>query len=377
MKTYLKNARVLTDGAVRKETGVLCEDGAILALCDAAPADAEVRDLGGATLAPAFCDLHCHGGAGYEFIDATEEAVLAACRVHAEHGTGILYPTISAAPYDVTYRALETLERCREKAPLYIPGVHLEGPYLAPEMCGAQDTDVIRKPDPKEYHALWERFGGLIARWDYAPERDEDGAFAAFLREKGIVAATAHSAAQYSHMKAALEAGNRLVTHLYSCTSTVVREGGFRKLGVIESAFLEREITVETIGDGRHLPPELLRMIWQIKGADRTCLITDAIRFAGSTVEGSVWSGKIPYLIEDGVAKLADRSAFAGSIATADVLLREAVAAGIPLADAVTMLTSTPARAMGRKNCGSIAPGFEARFTVIGDDLSLQTLSLS
>ena len=303
--------------------------------------------------------------------------MLAACRVHAEHGTGILYPTISAAPYDVTFRALEVLERCREKAPLYIPGVHLEGPYLAPEMCGAQDTDVIRKPDPKEYRALWERFGGLIARWDYAPERDGDGAFAAFLREKGIVAATAHSAAQYRHVKAALDLGNRLVTHLYSCTSTVVREGGFRKLGVIESAFLEEEITVEAIGDGRHLPPELLRMIWQIKGADRTCLVTDAIRFAGGTAQGSVWSGKIPYLIEDGVAKLADRSAFAGSIATADILLKEAVAAGIPLADAVTMLTRTPARAMGRKDFGSVAPGFAARFTLIEDDLSLRTLSLA
>lgn len=375
MKTYIKNARILSDGAYQKQTGVLTENGVITAFADVAPTDAAVYDLHGAVLAPAFIDLHCHGGAGYEFIDATEEAFDAVCRLHAEHGTGILYPTISAASHEQTYHALEVIEARRDKAPLFIPGVHLEGPYLAREMCGAQDADFIRDPDPAEYRALEKRFGKLIARWDYAPERDADGAFAAFLKEKGIVAATAHSAASYAHMKRALALGNRLVTHLYSCTSSVVREGGFRRLGIIETAFLENDIFVEAIGDGRHLPHELLRMIRQIKGADRVCLVSDAIRFAGCKEDGAVSYGKIPYLIEDGVAKLADRSAFAGSIATSDVLLRESVAAGISLADAVTMLTGTPARVMGLAREGTVAPGFSARFTVIEDDLSLRTLS--
>ncbi|MBR7166107.1 MAG: amidohydrolase family protein, partial [Clostridia bacterium] len=262
------------------------------------------------------------------------------------------------------------------KSPLVIPGVHMEGPYLSPDMCGAQDPGIVRKPDPEEYRAIYNRFGKLIARWDYAPEMDENGEFGDFLQEVGITASTAHSAARYEHMLTALAKGNRLVTHLYSCTSTVTREAGFRKLGVIETAFLKDEIFVEAIGDGCHLPPELLTMIYQIKGAHRICLISDAIRFAGLGDCANAWEGKIPYVIEDGVAKLADRSAFAGSIATADQLLERTVRAGIPLKDVVTMLTATPAKVMGLREYGVIASGARALFSVIGEDLTVTKLSI-
>ena len=357
----------MTDGKVIEGQGVLVEDGKILALCESLPEDAEVVDLGGRYLLPGLIDLHCHGGDGFEFIDGTEESILGACQIHADHGTRVLYPTISATDYDTMVRSLEAIEACRDRMPLEIPGVHLEGPYLAPEMCGAQDTGVIRLPDPREYEALYERFGSLIARWSYAPERDADGKFLAFLKEKGITPATAHSSAEYSHMVEALEGGNRLVTHLYSCTSTITRHGGFRHLGVIESAFLLDDIYVETIADGCHLPPELLRMIVKIKGVDRVCLVTDAIRFGGLT-RGEV-GGNVPYLIEDGVAKLMDRSAFAGSIATADVLIARTVKAGFSLPDTVRMMTETPARLMGLSSKGRIAPGFDADFTVLDRDL--------
>lgn len=363
MKRFYQNGIIVTDGKEIRDLGILAEDGVILELLPTAPEGAEIVDLGGRYVMPGLIDLHCHGGDGFEFIDGTEESILGACQLHADHGTRVLYPTISATDYDTMVRALEAIERCRDRMPLEIPGVHLEGPYLAPEMCGAQDTGVIRLPDPKEYEALVERFGSLIARWSYAPEKDADGRFLAFLKEKGITPATAHSAAEYSHMQAALAGGNRLVTHLYSCTSTITRHGGFRHLGVIESAFLMDEIYVETIADGCHLPPELLRMIVKIKGVDRVCLVTDAIRFGGLT-SGEV-SGAVPYVIEDGVAKLSDRSAFAGSIATADVLIERTVKAGFSLADTVRMMTETPATLMGLSRKGRIAPGFDADFTIL------------
>lgn len=363
MKKFYDNGVIVTDGKEIMGLGILTEDGMIVDLLAEAPEGAEIVDLGGRYVMPGLIDLHCHGGDGFEFIDGTEESILGACRLHADHGTRVLYPTISATDYDTMVRALEAIERCRDRMPLEIPGVHLEGPYLAPEMCGAQDTGVIRLPDPKEYEALVERFGSLIARWSYAPEKDVDGRFLAFLKEKGITPATAHSAAEYSHMQAALSGGNRLVTHLYSCTSTITRHGGFRHLGVIESAFLMDDIYVETIADGCHLPPELLRMIVKIKGVDRVCLVTDAIRFGGLT-SGEV-SGAVPYVIEDGVAKLSDRSAFAGSIATADVLIERTVKAGFSLADTVRMMTETPATLMGLSRKGRIAPGFDADFTIL------------
>ncbi|MBR2616524.1 MAG: amidohydrolase family protein [Clostridia bacterium] len=374
MKVFLSGGAVLTPEGLRTDLGVLVESGRILALLPKSPQDAEFVDLEGNTLVPTFIELHCHGGEGYEFVDGTEEAILGAARIHAEHGTGVLYPTISASDYETTYRALEALEAVRDRLPLTVPGVHLEGPYLSPEMCGAQDPGIVRKPDPKEYRALYERFGSLIARWDYAPEVDEGGAFLDFLREKGILAATAHSAAKYSHLLPAYEKGNRLVTHLYSCTSTVTREGGFRKLGIIETTFLLEGMVAEVIGDGCHLPPELLRMIYSIKGADRLCLISDAIRYAGLGERKNAWEGKIPYVIEDGVAKLADRSAFAGSIATADQLLQRTVAAGISLADTVKMMTATPARVMGLSDYGAIAPGYRARFNLISPSLTVTPL---
>ena len=373
MKQFYSNCIIVTDGVTVRDRGVLVENGTILDVCYRAPEDAEVIDLGGCYLMPGLIDLHCHGGDGEEFIDGDEESIRLACELHAAHGTRVLYPTISAADYETTYRALEGIEKVRDRMPLLIPGVHLEGPYLAPEMCGAQDTGVIRPPKKEEYEALYERFGSLIARWSYAPERDVDGAFLAFLKEKGIIPATAHSAAEYSHMEEALRGGNRLVTHLYSCTSTITRHGGFRHLGVIESAYLLDDVYVEAIADGCHLPPELLRLIIKLKGAERVCLITDAIRFAGRQ-SGEV-GGAVPYVIEDGVAKLADRSAFAGSIATADVLIERTVKAGIPLAETVQMMTETPAAVMGLSNMGRIDKGYVACFTVLDRELAVRSLT--
>ena len=373
MKTLLTNARIVTDGAVLDKTDVLVENGKILAVESAGQLTADkIIDLEGNYLAPGFIDLHCHGGDGYEFIDATEEAFRKACAIHAAHGTRILYPTISATDFDTMYRVLEMAEKVIADCPLEIPGIHLEGPYLSLEMSGGQDPAYIKKPDPDEYEPLLSRFGHLIARWTYAPEED-DGSFLDALNRCGITSAIGHSAAQYSHILPAYEAGCRLVTHLYSCTSTVTRSGGFRRLGVIESTYLLDGMYAEAIADGCHLPPDLLKLIVKLKGTDRVCLITDAIRFGGVNATTPLLGGtqNMPYIIEDGVAKLADRSAFAGSIATTEDLLQRSVAAGIPLADVVKMMTHTPAEAMGLTAKGRIAPGFDAQFTVFDNGLHI------
>ncbi len=372
MVKILANARIITDGQIFSGLAIAVEGEKILGISPEGTLSGEKADLGGLYIAPGFIDLHCHGGAGYEFIDATPEAIQRACAIHAANGTRVLYPTISATDYDTTYRALEAIENVRDDCALEIPGVHLEGPYLSPEMCGAQDTTYLTDPIPDAYSALIERFGGLIARWTYAPERDE-GDFARALAKHGIIASMGHTNAEYEHVKNAYDLGCRLVTHFYSCTSTITRRGGFRHLGVIESAYLLDEMLVEAIGDGCHLPPELMRLIVKLKGAEKTCLVTDAIRYAGMDAANMVGgTERIPYVIEDGVAKLADRSAFAGSIATTQQLLQRTVQAEIPLAETVRMLTETPARAMGLNTKGRIAPGFDAQFTLFDDDLCVK-----
>lgn len=329
-------------------------------------------DLCGYFLSPGFIDLHCHGGDGFEFIDATPEAFAHCCRIHYQHGTRILYPTFSASALPVLEKALTVMETEQHRQQMILPGAHLEGPYLSPKMCGAQDAGAVRAPVREEYTALVKRFGSLIRRWTYAPELDADHDFIRFLTEHSIVPSMGHSAATYKEILPAFSAGCRLVTHLYSCTSTITRQSGFRKLGIIEAAFLLQDMFVEAIGDGCHLPPELLKMITQIKGFDHVCLISDAIRFAGmKNCTGLTDCGSVPYLIEDGVAKLADRSAFAGSIATADTLLKQAVQAGIELTNAVNMLTAVPAKAMHLTEYGSIAPGKRAVFTVFDEQFHI------
>lgn len=370
----LTNGRIVSDGRILDGYDIVTDGGRIVAVAPLGSVQGEIIDLNGNYIAPGFIDIHCHGGSGAEFIDAVPEAFQTAAAIHAAHGTRVLYPTVSATDFDTMVRVLECFRAVQDDCALEMPGIHLEGPYLALEMCGGQAPEIIRPIDAREYTYILDHYGDLIARWSYAPEKDPANTFAEALQARGIVAATAHSSAEYSDIRRALSAGNRLVTHLYSCTSTVTRHQGFRRLGIIESAFLLDELYAETIADGRHLPPELLKMIVKIKGADRVCMITDALRpgGAGPEQEGKTYTNcPVPFVIEDGVAKLLDKSAFAGSIATTDILLKTAVNAGIALPDAVKMLTETPADVMGLTEKGRIAAGYDAQFTVFDDALRI------
>lgn len=373
----LTNGKIVTDGKILEGYDILVYDSKIVDVVKTEPSENAI-DLKGNYISPGFIELHCHGGAGFEFSDGTEEAYFKICEKHAAHGTKVMYATFSAADFDVLYKSLEIFESVKEKLPLEIPGVHLEGPYFALEMSGAQNPKFIHEPRAEEYIPLIERFGHLIKRWSYAPELDEDNKFLDYLTSHGIIPAIAHSAAEYCHVLSAFEKGNSLVTHFYSCNSTITRHGGFRHLGIIESAYLLDDMYVEAIADGCHLPPELLRLIVKLKGTDRIALITDAIRAGGMTAEefSDGDSGGMQFIIEDGVAKLPDRTAFAGSIATSDQLLQRTVSAGIPLADTVKMMTETPAKIMGLNSKGKISKGFDADFTVFDEQLNIVNFNL-
>jgi N-acetylglucosamine-6-phosphate deacetylase len=173
-------------------------------------------------------------------------------------------------------------------------------------------------------------------------------------------------------MKVAIDAGCHLVTHLYSCTSTVTRKQGLRSLGVIESTFLEDGLVAEIIADGKHLPPELIRMIYKIKGPDGIIAVTDSLSLAGTDVKTGRMSST-DFIIEDGVCKLLDRSAFAGSIATADLLLRVLTKeAEIPLCEAVKLLSKNPARVMGLDTKGELNAGMDADIVIFDEDINVK-----
>jgi N-acetylglucosamine-6-phosphate deacetylase len=369
-KTILCNARVLTPFRNIPRGGVVVEGKRIAEVFEGDPAErwAGQRriDLGGRILAPGFIETHTHGAGGHDFMDGTSEAVREACRAHLRHGVTALYPTTLTSSLPELTRVLEVIDQARDELEGMpaIPGVHLEGPYLSPAQSGAQDSRYLRNPEPREYLPLLERFG-FIRRWTAAPELPGGLQLGRDLEKRGVVASIGHSNAVYEEVLAAFRNGYRLVTHLFNGMSRLVRRNAWMHLGVSEAALAIDGLAVEIIADGRHLPAPLLRLIYRVKGPEAICLSTDSMRAAAQDVTESILGGLADgqrVLVEEGVAFLPDRSAFGGSVATADRLVRTMVElAGVPLAEAVRMLTHTPARVMGiadRK--GSLEPGKDA-----------------
>ena len=359
---------------------IVVEDGLIRGIHEGevdVPGATELN-AGGNYVAPGFIDIHVHGGGGHDFMDGTEEAFLKIAEVHARYGTTALVPTTLTAEKEDLLKTLDVYERARQtnsRGAAFL-GIHLEGPYFAMSQRGAQDPRYIRNPDPEEYEEIL-AYSSSIVRWSAAPELEGAILFGRRLRQKGILAAIAHTDAVYEEVLAAYENGYSLATHLYSCMSGVTRRNAFRYAGVIESAFL-LDMDVEIIADGVHLPPPLLKLVYKIKGADRTALITDAMRAAGmpegESMLGSLKNG-LKVIVEDGVAKLPNRTAFAGSVATSNQLVRNMVKlADVSLLDAVRMASTTPARIMGVENRkGSLAPGKDADIVIFDDNLAIIT----
>src|SRR6201999_4020438 len=198
-----------------------------------------------------------------------------------------------------------------------------------------------RKPDPDEYREIFSATRS-IKRWSAAPELEGAIEFGKYVTKQGAIAAIAHTDAVYEDVITAFENGYTLATHFYSAMSGVTRRNAFRYAGVIEAAFIIDAMDVEIIADGVHLPAPLLKLVYKIKGADKTALITDAMRGAGMPPGESILGSRrdgLKVIIEDGVAKLPDRTAFAGSVATADRLVRTMVElAGVPLVGAIQMI---------------------------------------
>jgi len=373
MITGIKSNRIIFPDGIRSGY-VYLENGKILyAGAQAQPCD-ELLDYGNLYVSAGFIDLHTHGAVGYSFSTCALEEAAKACAYHLHHGTTTLLPTISAAPIETMERAVARIAALMDSgsSPVCIPGIHMEGPYLSLAQCGAMVPTYITPPDPTAYGPLLETYGRYIARWTYAPENDPEQTFCKTLKGRGILPSVGHSNAAYEELLPAYEEGCTLVTHLYSCTSTITRQQGFRHLGIIETAYLLEDLDVELIADGKHLPLELLRMIFKCKDHKHIALVTDSLAVTGLDVSQSD-AGNISYIIEDGVCKLPDRSAFAGSIATMDVLLRNAMATGCSVEDAVSMVTQVPARILDLPK-GRLEAGLDADLVVFDDDISIKAV---
>lgn len=311
-------------------------------------------------------------------MDADPVEYNAIARHHASYGTTALYPTTVSASRDELIMSVKAFKEAKKlKGGASLLGLHLEGPYLAMSQKGAMDPKYIRNPIPDEYMELC-GISDDIKRITLAPELEGAVELCKYLNSRGIIASIGHTDAICADVIKAFETGGcRLMTHLYSAMSMTRRIGINRFGGAVEAAYLLDDMYVEIIADGVHLPEELLKLIYKIKGDDRIALITDSMRGSGmeqgsTAILGSRKNGNIA-LIEDGVAKLPDRTAFAGSIATADRLIRTMIhIAGVPLESSVKMMTEVPAKIMGVfGERGSLETGKYADIIIFDDDIHI------
>ena len=373
------NGKVIVPGKIIPRGTVLVTDGIITAIeeGDIDLADTIAIDAKEQYISPGFIDIHIHGGGGYDFMDGTIEAFVKIAELHAKHGTTAMLPTTLTSEKEdlyLTLNAYAAANKINDMGASFI-GMHLEGPYFSMNQRGAQDPKYIRNPDPSEYKEILEHFP-FIKRWSAAPELEGAIEFGKYVHSKGVLIAMAHTDAIYEEALAAFENGYSLATHFYSAMSGVTRKNAFRYAGVIETAYLLDEMDVEIIVDGVHLPSPLLQLVYKIKGPLHTALITDAMRAAGMPEGDSILGGMkngIRVIIEDGVAKLPDRSSFAGSVATTDRLVKTMITlGGVSLLDTIRMITETPARIMGIQNIkGSLQIGKDADILIFDEKISI------
>ena len=366
------NGRILTPEGWLEGGSIVIEENKIISVLnsDLHIADAEIIDAKGADVVPGGIEMHVHGGGGRDFMEGTEEAFRVAVDAHLQYGTTAIFPTLSSSTVPMIEKAMETCDKLMKDPNSPIMGLHLEGPYFNPKQAGAQIPEWIKAPVPEEYNHLLKK-SKCLKRWDEAPELDGSVEFIKACNEHGVMTSIAHTRAKYEDVKRAYDAGMRHATHFYNAMPVVYKNREFKVPGTVESIFALQDMTVEMIADGIHVPPIMLKMIYQIKGTDKTALITDALSCTASHIDGA-FDPRV--IIEDGVCKLADRSALAGSIATMDRLIRTCVQqAGIPLEDACRMASETPARIMGiydRK--GSLEKGKDADIIMLDSDQQLK-----
>ena len=375
----ITNGKVILTNSI-EEKNVYIDGGKIVEVTAEDRPHDSVIDAGGNYVSPGFVDTHVHGGGGADFMDGGTEPMRVAARAHLLHGTTSICPTSLACPYETLKDALLdykklSVESGKNGLPNLI-GMHYEGPNFSMGQKGAQPPEYIYPPRKSEYDELIAIAEGAIAKWSFAPELEGTTEFCDTLVRNNILPSIAHTDGTYEDVLRVYEHGAMCFTHLYSCMSTITRKMGYRVPGVIEAAYLLPDMWVEIIGDGSHIPPVLLKMIVNMRGTNRMMLVTDAMR--GATMpEGPSLLGRISEgwecIVEDGIAKMPDRSCFAGSVATTDRLVRTFYKNGVcSLETAVQLASLHPAKSLGLKSKGMIASGYDADIVIFDNDINVK-----
>lgn len=378
-KILFKNARIITSTGIRNgELLVFGEKIEKIAFeSEIQEAVDEIIDVRGKYLSPGFIDIHTHGAGGSDFMDGDIESFYQAADTHMRYGTTSIVPTSITSTKESLFEFVELFNKV-ELNRIGLPnilGLHLEGPYFAYSQRGAQDPRYLRNPDKTEYEEVLKRTNRII-RWSFAVELEGSRDFLKALRKHNIISSLAHSDATCAEVYDSYENGLSAMTHFYSAMSTVTRKDAYRVAGAVEAGYLIDDLYLEVIADGKHLPKELLQLIYKVKGSDRICLVTDSMRAAGMPDGESILGNKdsgMKVIVEDEVAKLVDRSAFAGSVATTNRLVRTFYnSTNASLYEVIKMMTINPAKLLKLdKAKGSIAEGKDADLIIFDEDIQI------
>lgn len=383
MKKLFKNCDVILADKILKDGAVLVEDGKIVWLGTANEdlnhkAD-EVVDCEGKFLSPGFIDVHCHGGGGGMFMTPDLQQHVNALKAHMAHGVTSMTPASIVNNAEEMKKLVEIKKTIdgMDNLPNHL-GYFMEGPYNIPHPDMAVGSDELPVITEDKYAPIVEASEGTIKRWMAAPELEGALDFGRYIKNHGIIPCMGHSNATYNDVEEATKAGYSTVIHLYSVMSTVTRDKGFRRGGLVEAGLLIDDLDVELICDGCHLPPELINLAIKVKGYDKIMLVSDAIPLAGMGLEGEFEMMGMKLVIEDGVCKPPARNCFMGSIATGDRLVRTVhKTCGHPLWAAVRMASKTPARHLGYEGIkGEIAIGADADLITFDEDINIHQVFL-
>jgi N-acetylglucosamine-6-phosphate deacetylase len=341
-------------------------------------------DLQGGYLSPGFVDLHVHGGAGFDFMDLTEEAFRAVCRCHARHGTTSLTPTTTVGSLKGHLRFLDLCRRLKggSTGGARVLGAHLYGPYFNPEAKGCHPGEHLSSPSVEDAESLL-AFIDAIESVTVAPELPGAEAFVRRCSQGGLHCNAGHSYATFDQMRESIGWGVRHVDHLFCAMSDRARLRQTQTYpmrgGVMEATLYFDELTTEVIADGKHLSPELLKLAYKIKGPDKLALVTDANR-AVDMPDGEYWFG--PHgsgeriLRKDDVGLMPDGKALASGVMGMDHLVRTMLRdTGAPLDEVVRMASLTPARIIGREDdVGSLESDKRADLLVLDLKLNVKRI---
>ncbi len=363
----IADAKIVTSQAVLDDGWLEVTGTQITRIGEGTPPGEPDVSLGGAWVVPGFVDIHSHGGGGATVVGADPDAVRTFTETHRRHGTTTIVASLVSAQPDPLERDVRALAGLTEDG--LIAGVHLEGPWIAPGRKGAHDPAALSTPDRAAVARLLTAGRGTIRMVTIAPELDQGIDAVRTIVDHGAIAAVGHTDATYDKVRAAIDAGATVATHLFNAMAPIQH----RAPGPIIALLEDERVSVELICDGVHLHEAIAAHAYTSAGADRVVLVTDAMAAAGGS-DGDYLLGELAVRVQDGVARLVHGGAIAGSTLTMSSAFRFAVErAGFTMVDAVRATSTNPARLLGlADSVGDLADGLAADLVVIDESLALR-----